>query len=211
MKPVKVIRPDGQVGTIIGHLTSPDGVSQVSIAFDDGTRLVVAFAELIRQADGSYLLPNEFTQAIETAAGQIEAGEEIVIPVVAEELTIERQRVARSTVRVHKRVATREEVVDEPTIREEIHVEHVPVNALVEGDPPQPRTEGEVFVIPILEEVLVVERRLLVREEVRISRRRTSVSNPQRVTLRREFIEIERIPSVPEATSDAHTASEDAP
>ncbi len=184
---------------------------QVAVSFDDGARLVVPFKELILQNDGSYLLPHEFAKAVDTAASQTELSEEIVIPVVAEELSIERQRVKRGTVRVHKRIATREEVVDEPTIREEIHVEHVPVNALVEGEPPQPRTEGDVFIIPIIEEVLVVERRLLVREEVHISRRRTQVSNPQRVTLRREYVEVERIPAEPEATPDASAASEDAP
>ncbi len=211
MQPVKVIRPDGQVGTIVGRITSQEGTFQVAVSFDDGARLIVPFNELIRQNDGSYLLPHEFTRAVDTATSQTELSEEIVIPVVAEELSIERQRVKRGTVRVHKRIATREEVVDEPTIREEIHIEHVPVNALVENEPPQPRTEGDVFIIPIIEEVLVVERRLLVREEVRISRRRTRVSNPQRVTLRREYVEVERIPAEPETTTDANTASEDTP
>lgn len=211
MKPVKVIRPDGQVGTITGQITSPEGAEQVAITFADGARLVAPLHELIRQDDETYLLPGELARVIDTATSQTELAEEIVIPVVAEELTIERQRVKRGAVRVHKRVATREEVVDEPTIREEIHVEHVPVNALVEGEPPQPRTEGEVFIIPIIEEVLVVERRLLLREEVRISRRRTTISNPQRVTLRREYVEVERIPAEPEATPDASAASQDTP
>lgn len=211
MQPEKVIRPDGQVGTIVGRITSPEGATQVAVSFDDGARLVVPFNELILQNDGAYLLSREFAKAVDTAASQTELSEEIVIPVVAEELSIERRRVKRGTVRVHKRVAAREEVVDEPTIREEIHVEHVPVNALIEGEPPQPRTEGDVFIIPVIEEVLVVERRLLVREEVRISRRRTRVSNPQRVTLRREYIEVERIPTEPEATPDATSASEDSP
>lgn len=211
MQLVKVIRPDGQVGTIVGRITSQEGTLRVAVSFDDGARLIVSFNELIRQNDGSYLLPHELTRAVDTATSQRELSEEIVIPVVAEELSIERQRVKRGTVRVHKRVATREEVVDEPTIREEIHVEHVPVNALVEDEPPQPRTEGDIFIIPIIEEVLVVERRLLVREEVRISRRRTRVSNPQRVTLHREYIEVERIPAGPETTPDANTASEDTP
>ncbi|MCS6881061.1 MAG: YsnF/AvaK domain-containing protein [Oscillochloridaceae bacterium] len=209
MKPAKVIHPDGQVGTITGQITSPEGASQVTITFADGARLVAPLQELIRQDDETYLLPTELARAVDTAASQTELTEEIVIPVVAEELTIKRQRVQRGAVRVHKRVATREEVVDEPTIREEIHVEHVPVNALVEGEPPQPRTEGDVFIIPIIEEVLVVERRLLLREEVHISRRRTTISNPQRVTLRREYVEVERIPAEPEATPDANTASQD--
>jgi uncharacterized protein (TIGR02271 family) len=86
--------------------------------------------------------------------------EELVIPVVAEELTIEKQRVARGKVRVQKRVETTEEVVDAPGVHEEIVVEHIPVNKLVEGAAPQTRDEDGVLVIPLIEEVLVVEKRL---------------------------------------------------
>jgi stress response protein YsnF len=45
----------------------------------------------------------------------------------------------------------------------------------------------------VLEEVLVVETRLLVTEEVRITRRRTETHMPERVTLRREDVTIERV------------------
>jgi uncharacterized protein (TIGR02271 family) len=134
--------------------------------------------------------------------------EPLVIPVVAEELTVEKRQVTRGTVRIHTRVETREEVVDEPLRREEVTVERVPVNNLVEGEAPMPHYEQEVFVIPILEEVLVVQKRLLLKEEVRVTRHRTTVSKPQQVTLRREVVEVERVaPSEPSAsTTDASGA-----
>ena len=98
--------------------------------------------------------------------------------------------------------------MDEPLQREEVTVERVPVNELVEGEAPMPHYENEVFVIPILEEVLVVQKRLLLKEEVRVTRRRTTVSKPQQVTLRREVVEVERVaPSEPSAsTTDASGA-----
>jgi uncharacterized protein (TIGR02271 family) len=103
---------------------------------------------------------------------------------------------------MHTRVETREAVVDEPLRREEVTVERIPVHALVEGKAPMPHYENEVFVIPILEEVLVVQKRLCLTEEVRVTRRRTTVSKPQQVTLRREVVEVERVaPSEPSAST----------
>jgi hypothetical protein len=55
------------------------------------------------------------------------------------------------------------------------------------------RYEGDTMVIPIFEEVLVVEKRLVLKEEIRVTRRRTSFRSPQRVTLRREVPTVERI------------------
>jgi len=48
------------------------------------------------------------------------------------------------------------------------------------------RYEGDTMIIPILEEVLVVEKRLLLREEIRITRRQSVVRDPQEYILRRE-------------------------
>jgi stress response protein YsnF len=52
-----------------------------------------------------------------------------------------------------------------------------------------------VLIIPVVEEILVVEKRLLLREEVRLSKRLTTTSVPQKVTLRREVVDIERVDS----------------
>lgn len=119
--------------------------------------------------------------------------DELVIPVVAEELTVETTRVARGSVRVHKRVDTREETVDAPVVHEDVVIERVTLNVPVDGAAPEPREEDGVLIIPILEEVVVVEKRLILREEVRVSRRRTTTNASQVVTLRREVVEVERV------------------
>ena len=54
------------------------------------------------------------------------------------------------------------------------------------------RSEEDTLIIPVLEEVLVVEKRLLLKEEVRITKREET-HTPQRVTLRREEAAVERI------------------
>jgi stress response protein YsnF len=58
---------------------------------------------------------------------------------------------------------------------------------------PQTRYEGETLVVPVLEEVLVTEKRLVLVEEIRITRVRDTHRQPQTVTLRKDHIEIERL------------------
>jgi stress response protein YsnF len=52
-----------------------------------------------------------------------------------------------------------------------------------------------VLVIPVLEEVLVVEKRLVLREELRIRRTSASEAVEVPVTLRRQHAEIDRLPA----------------
>lgn len=71
-------------------------------------------------------------------------------------------------------------------------IERVPINRVVEGRV-SVRSEGDSLVIPLLEEVPVLEKCLLRKEEVRITRRQVDTQTPQRVTLRREEAVVERI------------------
>jgi hypothetical protein len=43
------------------------------------------------------------------------------------------------------------------------------------AEPPVQRQEGDTLILPVVEEVLVVEKRLMLREEIRITRRREQV------------------------------------
>jgi hypothetical protein len=61
-----------------------------------------------------------------------------VLPVVDEELRVGKRVVETGRVRVTKRVHEREELVDEPLVREEYDVERVPVNVFVD-EPVGPR------------------------------------------------------------------------
>ena len=189
-------------GTVVQRITTAEAAPQLVIAFADGSQLVVPEDVLVAQPDGTYHLRLHQTALVTEVTTASGVDEPLVVPVVAEELTVEKRQVTRGTVRIHTRVETREEVVDEPLLHEEIAVERVPVNALVEGEAPIPHYENEVFVIPILEEVLVVQKRLLLKEEVRVTRRSTTMSKPQQVTLRREVVEVERVaPSEPSAST----------
>jgi uncharacterized protein (TIGR02271 family) len=188
MQGVSVVRDDGSRGTVIAG----ERPGTVVVQFDDGSRLHVPSETLVAQQDGTYFLARS-------------GAEEMVIPIVEEELTVETYRLARGKVRVNKRIETREEVVDTPVVHEEVVVEHVPVNKFVDDAAPEVRNENGVLIIPLIEEILVVEKRLFVREEVRVSTRRTTTNTPQTVVLRREVVDIEREDSTgtPADKSDA--------
>jgi uncharacterized protein (TIGR02271 family) len=130
--------------------------------------------------------------------------EEMVIPVVDEEVTIQTRQRQSGIVEIRKTVHERTETVDQPLLSEAVEVERVTINRIVE-EPVSVRQEGDTMIIPLLEEVLVVEKRLLLREEVHIKKLRREVHDPQEVLLREERVEIVR-----KAGSDRHQDQFDA-
>jgi uncharacterized protein (TIGR02271 family) len=114
------------------------------------------------------------------------------IPLVEERAVVLKRKKITGAVRVRTIVREDEEVVDEPVHLEEIEVERVPVHRWVAAAVPV-RQEGDTTIISLIEEVVVVEKRLCVVEEVRITKRRTSHDTSQRVTLRREEAVVEHL------------------
>ena len=127
------------------------------------------------------------------------------IPVTEDQLTVERKTVDVGKVKVSKTVDEREAVITEPVIHDDVQVERRVVDQPVpRGAVPKIRIEGDTTIIPVLEEVLVVEKRLMLREEVRITRVRRESPTSQRTTLRREQVHVERslAPSTPFMTDE---------
>ncbi len=133
------------------------------------------------------------TGSVETL--DVQAGEGMVIPVIREEARVTRREVERGGVRVHKRVEEREEVVEQPTYREEVTVERVTLGQPIEQEIGS-RQEGDTLIIPVLEEMLVVEKRLVLKEEIRITKRRIEETEQARIVLRQEHVEIEELGGV---------------
>ena len=115
-----------------------------------------------------------------------------VLPVVEEILEVRQRRVETGRVRITKLVHEREEEVNAPRVREEVTIERVTLNRMVDA-PVSMRQEGDTFIIPLVEEVVVVEKRLMVKEELRITKRRIEEHASQKVLLRREEIVVERL------------------
>jgi uncharacterized protein (TIGR02271 family) len=117
--------------------------------------------------------------------------DEKVVPVVEETAVVYKEQVVTDTVRLHKRVHEEEEVLDIPVQDEAIEVERVPLGRWVDK-PLAVRREGDTTIYPVLQEVLVVEKRLRLVEEVRVTHRRAIHRARERVGLRREEIVVER-------------------
>ena len=128
----------------------------------------------------------------------VASGDSMVVPVIEEFLQVSKRVVDRGGWRITRRVESREETVDEPLVREDVRIERRPVDRLLPADQPPPaiRHEGDVMVVPVLEEVLVVEKRLVLREELLVHRERTEFRAPQQVLLRREQVSVDRIDAV---------------
>lgn len=83
--------------------------------------------------------------------------------------------------------ATSEESIQQSLTRDDVSVERVTIDRYVDA-PPAVRTEGDILIVPVLEEVLVVEKRLKLKEELCISNRQ--VVEQQEV---RELVRSERV------------------
>lgn len=184
-----VFDTEGVRGTLEAPFKEAAGQGRVRVLLADGRRLLLPPGALERQNQGTLVFRGSFDEL--AGAADNEGGGQLVVPVVEEQLRVGKRVVETGRVRVTKTVSEHEEVVDQPLMREEYDVERVTVDEFVDG-PVGPRYEGETLVVPVLEEVLVVEKRLVVREELRLTRRRTEERNPQRIKLLSEEVAVER-------------------
>ena len=113
------------------------------------------------------------------------------LPLVDEHLSVEKRKVETGRVRISTIVDERQEWVRENLVREEISIERVRMDRLVD-QPPRMRQDGDVLIIPLVEEVLVVEKKLMLREELRVRTRRHEDQIEQPVTLKSTRAVIER-------------------
>jgi uncharacterized protein (TIGR02271 family) len=115
-----------------------------------------------------------------------------VIPIVEERAAILKRRTLTEGVRVRTVVREEEATVEEPVASEAVDVERVPLGNWVEAPVPV-RQEGDTTIITLIEEVVVVEKRLRATEEVRITKRQDIERSAQTITLRREEAVVERL------------------
>jgi stress response protein YsnF len=115
---------------------------------------------------------------------------------VSEEIVSVSTRVVETGrgVRVHKTVLSEPVLVEETLSHEDIEVQHVLVERTLEAGESLPTTryEGQTLIVPIFEEVLVVERRMRLKEELHIIRVHRKESHVETVVLKTEQVSIER-------------------
>ncbi len=170
------------------------GVSGTGLGVDlsqpmsDVTAEVVTTGRTTDQPVGASgdLVGTEPTSATSGAA----SADELVIPVREEVLIPETHETDLGAVVIHKRV---EEVPVSTSVgveREQVSVERFAINRQVEAAP-GPRQEGDTLIIPVIEEVLFTEKRLMLTEEIHVTRKRITEQVPVEETLRREVVEFE--------------------
>lgn len=223
-----VVDRNGVRGTLDLTVVPPEGSESrlVMVQFDDGSSAFADAAVFVEQQPSLFFFPGSFAELNRASAQTLstsQPGEELinnqaenlvnsnlpvnssttnqserlVVPVLAEQLRIARQQIVTGGVRVRKTVHERIETIDQPVTEEQVDVERVAINRFID-EAPAVRYEGDVMVVPLLEEVIVVEKRLVLREEIRIRKQRATVNRPQQVVLRREEATLE--PIDPDAT-----------
>ena len=131
---------------------------------------------------------------------------EPVLPLLAEEIAVSKQVVETGRVQVTRVTREREQLIDELLAHQTVEIERTPMARHVEAMPAI-REEGDTVVIPIVEEVLVIERRLLLKEEIRVRRERTTERHQESVILRHHEAVVTRLPVEPPAAGESPEAS----
>lgn len=114
------------------------------------------------------------------------------VELLEEVASVNVREVTTGRVRIATEIETFEQVAQAALQSDVIDVTRVSLNQPVVGPPPQARTEGDLTIVPIFEEILVVEKRLFLKEELHIRKRTEEETVQMPVTLRRQTASVER-------------------
>jgi uncharacterized protein (TIGR02271 family) len=113
------------------------------------------------------------------------------LSVVEEQASIGKRQVVTGRTKIKKTVREQPEDVEQDLLKQEVEVERVPTHQVVPVAPEPRMTEGGTLVIPVVEEVLKVEKVLVVTEEIRITQKYTRTKEKKRVSLRKEKVTVD--------------------
>lgn len=123
-------------------------------------------------------------ERLNTLDGPQAADDVKIMPLHAEQVTVTK-RVRKTQVRVERTTRTRDALVEEDLAHHQVLVERVPIGRVVEAIP-EVRLESDVTIIPVVEEVVVVEVRLVLKEEIHMRQVQTTKRHVETVTLREQ-------------------------
>jgi uncharacterized protein (TIGR02271 family) len=142
----------------------------------------------------------QFGQANSDQSGNPD-DEGVKLALFAEDLVVGKETVETGRLRLSKQTRTIEAKVDENLIHEDAVVETVPRGHRIFAMPAT-RVVGNTTIIPIVEEVIYTEKRLILKEEIRVTRRRTTEHFHDTVTLRHQEAVVTRDQSATEKAGD---------
>ena len=114
----------------------------------------------------------------------------LIIPVIEEQVTVMKDVIETGSITIAKHVMQATEAIHIPLLHDAYEVQHIAINAFVDDVIPVMRQEDNVTIIPVLQEVMV--KRIMLVEEIRITRHITETTDQREVTLRKETVTIER-------------------
>lgn len=125
-----------------------------------------------------------------------------VVAVAEEQLAVSKREVSEGSVRVRLETETFEDFARAELKHGVVEVTRVKVDKLVDRIP-ETRTEGDTTIIPVVEEVLVVEKRLMLKEELHLRHRTETKTVEQPVTLRRQRATVDRLDAAGQPLTEA--------
>lgn len=137
----------------------------------------------------SFLMKEESSNNKNNTESQDEEDPVRIMPVIREEVEVDRRRVKKASILIEKTINNEEVTVDIPLTEDHYDIEYIPVNQYVDKRP-EIRQEGEATVIPVIKEVMV--KKLLLTEEIRITRKVKELNKTEKINLRKEEVKITR-------------------
>ncbi|WP_083764639.1 YsnF/AvaK domain-containing protein [Sodalis glossinidius] len=123
--------------------------------------------------------------------GETSATTQSTLPLAQERLDVAKRQVVQGRVTITRRTTEREEA-----IKVWLKHENVEIHRVVKGTPlethPAIREEGDIMIIPVVNEHVEVVRTLVLREEIHIRKVTTAVPYQESVTLRSQDITLEK-------------------
>jgi uncharacterized protein (TIGR02271 family) len=123
----------------------------------------------------------------QSSGSDLEDEDELRVQRSEEELAAGTREREAGQLKVRKRVRTDRETIEVPTRHEEVSLERVPV----EGEAAEAQIGEEEVVVPVTEEEVVVGKRAVVKEEVRVRKDVVEDTEVVEEDVRREEIEVE--------------------
>lgn len=128
---------------------------------------------------------------VETDDGLVKS----VADAISMDLRVERAYIAKRTLKTILRAArttrSRPVSVEAMLAHDRVVIERIPIGRVVDAVPPI-RTEGDTTILPVVEEEVVVTRRLLLKEEVHLRRVRTTERHVETVAVREQVVTVTR-------------------
>jgi len=121
---------------------------------------------------------------------------QVVLPLLTESIDVSRRKINTGVVQVATVTHTNNVLVEEDLSHDRVEIERVAIGRVVDSAPPV-REEGDTTIIPVVEEILIVEKRLILKEEIHLRRVSVKEQHRETVTLRQQEAVVSRKASDP--------------